>query len=36
MSDSNEEQFVVESHEIHEEQIIVRFDFSKTQGAPRT
>jgi hypothetical protein len=34
MFDSSEEQLVAETHEIHEEHIIVRFDVLKTQGAP--
>jgi hypothetical protein len=35
MSDTNDEQFVVESQEIQEEQITVRFDFPRIQVAPR-
>ncbi len=35
MTDSNEEQLIVETQEIHEEHIIIRFDVPKTQGAPQ-
>jgi hypothetical protein len=34
MFDSNEEQLVVETQEIHEKQITVKFDVPKIQGAP--
>jgi hypothetical protein len=34
MSKSNDEQVVVEMQEIHEEQIIARFDFPKRLEAP--
>jgi hypothetical protein len=34
MSNFNEEQLVAKIHEIHEEQITVRFDIPKPQGAP--
>jgi hypothetical protein len=36
MYDSSEEQFVIETQEIQEEHITIRFDFPKTQGNPRT
>ncbi len=35
MSNSSEEQLVIKTQEIHEEHIIVRFDFPKTQRAPQ-
>jgi hypothetical protein len=35
MFNTNDEQFVAKSQEIQEEQIIVRFDFPRTQVAPR-
>jgi hypothetical protein len=34
MFNSYEEQFVTEIQEIQEEQITIRFDFPKNQGAP--
>jgi len=36
MSNFNEKQLVAKTHEIHEEQITVRFDILKPQGAPQT
>ncbi len=36
MFNSYEEQFVTEIQEIQEEQITIRFDFPKNQGAPWT
>jgi hypothetical protein len=35
MFDSSEKQLDVEIHEIQEEHVIVRFDFPRTQEAPR-
>ncbi len=35
MSDTNDEQFVVESQEIQEEQIIIRLDFPRIQVTPQ-